>query len=193
MTAESTLCDRGDLGDQEAQEQASQDVAGPMLGQVHTGDHHERQEADRKPSRDAGHAGQEGGPGDVAAGERAGEGDVGEREQLDRAGQLSGWERLGHGRLEDDLDREHGGEQERDPSIALAASQAGEGEPEGDAAGDLSLAEEADGRREEVEPRRADGLHEIDHRAIELVQCAEGDEDAQRDEEQREQRDADQR
>jgi hypothetical protein len=118
---------------------------------------------------------------------------VGEGQELDAARELTGRERLGHGGLEDDLDREHGGEQERDPGVAPAASQASDRKPERDAAGDLGLAEEAHGRGEEVEPGRADGLHEIDQRAIELAQGPERDEHAQRDEERREQRDADQR
>jgi hypothetical protein len=129
----------------------------------------------------------------VAAGERAGEGDVGERDQLDGARELLGRDRLSDGSLEHDFSGEHGGEQERDPGVRLAAAQAGYGDPEGDATGDLGLTENADGRGEQVEPGRADGLHEIDQLAIEVAHRAERDENPERDEERREQGDADQR
>ena len=193
MTAQSPLCDRCDLGDEDTEQQAPQDVGRPVIGQVHTREHHEGHHGDRKPLRDPGDASKEGDPGDVTAGERTDEGDVREWHQLDAPRQLVGRERLWHERLDDDLDRSDHDDQERHPGIDLAATEAGPRETERDPAGDLGLPEDADSGGEDVEPRCVHGLGDIDHGAIELTQRTDRDQGAQSDEGCRKQRDADQR
>ena len=193
MTAHSPVCDHSDLGDEEAEQQASQDVAGPVIGQVHTRDHHERDSADGKPVRDASDAGQEGGPGDVAAGERTSERYVRERYELDSPRQLPWRQRLGRERLEGDLDGGNRDDQERHPGIALTAPQSGDSQPERDATSDLCLPQDPDSGCKEVEPWRGHGLDKVNDRAIELAQRTDRDERGECDEGSREQRDADQR
>jgi hypothetical protein len=53
--------------------------------------------------------------------------------------------------------------------------------------------DDADDRREQVEPGRTHGLHEVEHGAIDLTQRTDVDQGTQRDEAHREERDADQR
>lgn len=193
MTAKPPVCDRSELRDKNAKQDASKNVAGPVLGQVHAGHDHERDTRDRDPLRDAGDAGEEGDSSGVAARERAGEGHVGERDELDGPRQLPGRDRLRDQRLQRYLDRGDDDQQERDPGVALPAPQARDGKAERDAARDLRLAEQADEGGEEVEPWGAHRLNEVDQRPVDLTQRAGGDERAQRDETRRDDRDPDQR
>ena len=175
MTAQSPVCDRSDQGHKDAEQQAPQDVAGPVISQVHTRGHHQRHDTDGEPPRDMGYTDEERGPGDMAAGEHAGERDMDEWHKRDGPRKLLRRQRLGDDRLDGDLDGSDQDDQQWHPGIAPTASQAGDRETERDPACDFCLPQDADEGREEIEPRGSHGLRQVEHSAVDLAQRADCD------------------